>query len=183
MAAASVVQHPNTSPRPTAASPNAVSWAYRWLFGTTVFNRNSLKKPIGLPSAYFVTRIGMTCSQRSDAVGTGRKPQASATLSLVKIALANHTPTAIRRPASQHSGERIAGAVAVLGRTSIRWYPQWVEKAGRRFRPEPPPSQDPNLCYGVTGRHRPPVPHSTDPCRRTASYRYPPRCRPTAESA
>src|SRR5207249_12137278 len=39
-----------------------------WLFGTTVFNRNSLKKPIGLPSAYFVTRTGMMSCQRSDAV-------------------------------------------------------------------------------------------------------------------
>src|SRR5213594_1274416 len=108
MAAARVVQHPNTSPRPTAASPNAVSGAYRWLVGTTVFRRNSLKKPIGLPSAYFVTRTGIMCCQRSDAVGTGRKPHASVTLILVKIAFANHTPTAIRRPASQRSGLRIA---------------------------------------------------------------------------
>src|SRR2546428_13051999 len=107
MAAARVVQHPNTSPRPTAASPNAVSWAYRWLFGTTVFRRNSLKKPIGLPSAYFVTRIGMKCSQRSDAVGMGRKPQASVTLSLVKMAFANHAPQANRYAAGQLSGVRI----------------------------------------------------------------------------
>src|SRR5437773_7326249 len=123
MAAASDVRHPNTSPRPTAASPNAVSWAYTWLFGTTVFTRNSLKKPIGLPSAYFVTRIGMTCCQRSDAVGTGRKPQASVTLSFVKTAFANHSPTAILKTASQRSGDRIAGGEAGPAWTSIRAYP------------------------------------------------------------
>jgi len=79
-------------------------------FGTTLFRRNSLKKPIGLPSAYFVTRTGMRCCQRSDAVGTGRKPKANVMLSLVKMAFANHTPTAILRTASQRSGERIAEA-------------------------------------------------------------------------
>ena len=79
------------------------------MFGTTLCNRKSLKKPSGLPSAYLVTRIGITCSQRSDAVGTGRKPHAKVTLSLVKIALANHTPTAMRSTTSQRSGERIAG--------------------------------------------------------------------------
>src|SRR5437867_13393899 len=111
MAAASDVRHPNTSPRPAAASPNAVSWAYTWLFGTTWLSRKFLKKSIGLPSAYLVTRIGITCNQRSEAVGTGKKPHASVTLSFVKIAFANHTPTAIRNPASQRSGERIAGGV------------------------------------------------------------------------
>ena len=111
MAAASDVRHPNTSPRPTAASPNAVSWAYTWLFGTTWLSRKFLKKSIGLPSAYLVTRIGITCNQRSEAVGTGKKPHASVTLSFVKIAFANHTPTAIRSPASQRSAERIVGTV------------------------------------------------------------------------
>src|SRR3989440_8473364 len=111
MADARVVRQPATRPRPTAASPNAVSWAYRWLFGTTLFSRKSLKKAIGLPSAYLATRIGITCSHRSDAVGTGRKPQAKVTLSLVKMAFANHAPTAMRNTASQRSGERIAEPV------------------------------------------------------------------------
>src|SRR5713226_7283744 len=44
------------------------------------------------------------------------------------------TWAAILRTASQRSGERIAGGVAVLGRTSMRSYPQGVKKAGRRFR-------------------------------------------------
>src|SRR5256885_394571 len=111
MADARVVRQPATRPRPTAASPNAVSWAYRWLFGTTLFSRKSLKKAIGLPSAYLATRVGITCSHRSDAVGTGRKPQAKVTLSLVKMAFANHAPTAMRNTASQRSGERIAEPV------------------------------------------------------------------------
>src|SRR2546428_12813868 len=104
MAAARVVQHPNTSPRPTAASPNAVSWAYTWLFGTTVFNRNSLKKPIGLPSAYFVTRIGMTCCQRSDAVGTGRKPPAGGAARLGEIAFAEPHAPAVPEAGRPRSG-------------------------------------------------------------------------------
>jgi len=52
-----------------------------------------------------VTSSGITWIQRSETVGSGRNPQASVMLSLVKIALANQTPTAIRRNASQRSGD------------------------------------------------------------------------------
>src|SRR2546423_14992618 len=95
MADARVVRQPATRPRPTAASPNAVGWAYRWLFGTTLFSRKSLKEAVGLPSPYLATRVGITCSHRSDAVGAGRKPQDKVTLSLEKMPFVNKAPTAI----------------------------------------------------------------------------------------
>ncbi len=79
--------------------------------GEQHFVRNSRKNPTGFPSAYFVTSSGITWIQRAEAVGTGRNPHASVIVSLVKIALANQTPTAIRRNASQRSGERIAEPV------------------------------------------------------------------------
>src|SRR5688572_24153238 len=84
---------------------------------------NSLKNPIGLPSAYLVTSVGITCNQRSDAVGIGRNPHASVTDSFCQIALANHRPTAIRRTASHRSGERIVGAVAVETSISLSYFP------------------------------------------------------------
>ncbi|PYO71707.1 MAG: hypothetical protein DMD67_18230 [Gemmatimonadetes bacterium] len=103
------MRQPKTSPSPTTTSPNAVSCANRWAWVMTVLCRNSRKNPTGFPSAYLPTSVGMTWIQRSEAVGTGRKPQASVRLSLVKIAFANHTPTAIRSTASQRSGTRMAG--------------------------------------------------------------------------
>src|SRR2546422_11293073 len=121
MPEASAVRQPNTRPRPTAVSPNAVSWANRPLCAMTVCCMKSRKNPTGFPSAYFPTSSGITCSQRSDALGTGRNPHSSVTDSFVNSALANQTPTAIRRTASQRSGERIAGAVPASA--SINPYP------------------------------------------------------------
>src|SRR5438067_949173 len=114
MPEASAVRQPNTSPRPTAVSPKAVSWANRPLCARTVCCMNSRKNPTGFPSAYFPTSSGITCIQRSDALRTGRKPHSSVTDNFVNSALANHTPTAIRRTASQRSGERIGGAPAMV---------------------------------------------------------------------
>src|SRR5205823_8501107 len=104
---ASSVRQPNTSPKPTAVSPRAVSWAKRPLCAMTTCCMKFRKNPTGFPSAYFPTSSGITCCQRSDAMGTGRKPHSSVTDSFVNSAFANHTPTAIRRTASQRSGARI----------------------------------------------------------------------------
>jgi hypothetical protein len=49
----------------------------------------------------------MVCSHRSDAVGTGKNPHASVTLSLVTTPFRNHTPTTMRNTASQRSGDRV----------------------------------------------------------------------------
>src|SRR5207244_6977553 len=70
---------------------------------------SDLKNPTGFPSAYLPTSVGITWIQRSDAVGTGRNPQASVMVSLVKIDFANHKPTAMRSTTSQRSGKRIGG--------------------------------------------------------------------------
>src|SRR5207237_10592363 len=101
----------NRSPRRTAACAGAVGWANSTSCETTIACRNSRKNPTGFPSAYFVTSSGKAWVQRAEAVGTGRNPHASVIVSLVKIALADQTPTAIRRNASQRSGERIGAAV------------------------------------------------------------------------
>src|SRR5581483_1142755 len=104
---------------------NAVSWANRRLCGITVWFMKSRKNATGLPSAYLPTRIGITWSQRSDAVGTGSTPARRVTPSLVNSAFANHAPTAMRRIARERSAARIAGghpaaSLRSIGSTSPR---------------------------------------------------------------
>src|SRR5512146_3405639 len=59
---------------------------------------------MGLSAAYFSMSLGITASQRELAAGTGRKPQASAIVTLVNRLLMNQRPTITRSTAIQRAG-------------------------------------------------------------------------------
>src|SRR6185437_9103518 len=69
---------------------------------------------MGLSAAYFSMSLGITASQREFAAGTGRKPQASAIVTLVNRLLMNQSPTTTRSTAIQRAGASSDGAEYTL---------------------------------------------------------------------
>ena len=92
------------SSTPAITSPHAVSCANTGTCVSTVLSRKSLYQRIGFPAACFATIFGIVAIHRAEAPGTGTTPPRSTTPSFVITALANQSPTTMRRIASQWPG-------------------------------------------------------------------------------